>query len=47
VINCLFFGQSGKSAIGTFGNGGGLLGSMTIQASLIYMSDTQCSGWYQ
>jgi hypothetical protein len=40
VINCLFFAQSGKSAIGTFGNGGGLLGSMTVQASLIYMSDT-------
>jgi hypothetical protein len=40
VINCLFFAQSGKSAISTFGNGGGLLGSMTIQASLIYMSDT-------
>jgi hypothetical protein len=39
VINCLFFAQSGKSAIITFGNGGGLLGSLTVQASLIYMSD--------
>ena len=37
VINCLFFAPSGKSAIGTIGTGGGLLGNMTIQASLIYM----------
>jgi hypothetical protein len=40
VINCLFFAQSGKSAISTIGTGGGLLASMTVQASLIYMSDT-------
>lgn len=39
VINCLFFAPSGKSAIGTIGTGGGLLGNMTIQASLIYMCD--------
>jgi hypothetical protein len=39
VTNCLFFAQATKSAIITFGTGGGLLGSMTIQASLIYMSD--------
>jgi hypothetical protein len=39
VTNCLFFAQATKSAIITVGTGGGLLGSMTIQASLIYMSD--------
>jgi hypothetical protein len=39
VINCLFFAQATKSAIITFGTGGGLLGNLTIQASLIYMSD--------
>ena len=39
VTNCLFFGQPGFPAILTLGTGAGLLGNMTIQASLIYMSD--------
>jgi len=39
VTNCLLFGQAGFPAILTLGTGAGLLGNMTIQASLIYMSD--------
>jgi len=39
VTNCILFGQSTKNMIITSGSGGGLLASMTIQASLIYMSD--------
>jgi hypothetical protein len=39
ITNCLLFGQAGFPAILTLGTGGGLLGNMTIQASLIYMSD--------
>jgi hypothetical protein len=39
ITNCLFFAQPGFPAILTLGTAGGLLGNMTIQASLIYMSD--------